>query len=86
MRLLRIPGEGDIYNVYGHLINVVQNVQLLPSERVASFDKEVSNIGFITVHGLNEGHIAPYTDIEFQLKNIKHSLQWNSKTNRYNWY
>ena len=23
---------------------------------------EVSNIGFITVHGLNEGHIAPYTD------------------------
>ena len=21
--------------------------------------KEVSNIGFITVHGLNEGHIAP---------------------------
>ena len=29
--------------------------------------KEVSNIGFIMVHGLNEGHIAPYTDIEFQL-------------------
>ena len=29
--------------------------------------KYVSNIGFITVHGLNEGHIAPYTDIEFQL-------------------
>ena len=29
--------------------------------------KLVSNIGFITVHGLNEGHIAPYTDIEFQL-------------------
>ena len=27
----------------------------------------VSNIGFITVHGLNEGHIAPYTDIEFRL-------------------
>ena len=27
----------------------------------------VSNIGFITAHGLNEGHIAPYTDIEFQL-------------------
>ena len=27
----------------------------------------VSNIGFITVHGLNEGHIAPYIDIEFQL-------------------
>ena len=25
------------------------------------------NIGFITVHGLNEGHIAPYTDTEFQL-------------------
>ena len=22
---------------------------------------------FITVHGLNEGHIAPYTDIEFRL-------------------
>ena len=30
--------------------------------------KSISNIGFITVHGLNEGHIAPYTDIEFQLK------------------
>ena len=28
---------------------------------------QVSNIGFITMHGLNEGHIAPYTDIEFQL-------------------
>ena len=28
---------------------------------------KVSNIGFITVHGLNEGHIAPYTYIEFQL-------------------
>ena len=28
---------------------------------------EVSYIGFITVHGLNEGHIAPYTDIERQL-------------------
>ena len=27
----------------------------------------MSNIGFITVHGLNEGHIAPYTDINFQL-------------------
>ena len=27
----------------------------------------MSNIGFITVHGLNEGHIAPYTDIKFQL-------------------
>ena len=23
--------------------------------------------GVITVHGLNEGHIAPYTDIEFRL-------------------
>ena len=29
--------------------------------------EQVSNIGFITVHGLNEGHIAPYTDIELQL-------------------
>ena len=29
--------------------------------------EEVSNIGFITVQGLNEGHIAPYTDIEFRL-------------------
>ena len=28
---------------------------------------QVSNIEFITVHGLNKGHIAPYTDIEFQL-------------------
>ena len=27
----------------------------------------VSNIASITVHGLNDGHIAPYTDIEFQL-------------------
>ena len=30
-------------------------------------DIEVSNIGFIMVHGLNEGHIALSTDIEFQL-------------------
>ena len=28
---------------------------------------EVSNIGFIMVHGHNQTHIAPYTDIEFQL-------------------
>ena len=32
------------------------------------FPMAVSNIGFITVHGLNEGHVAPYTDIEFELK------------------
>ena len=39
--------------------------------------RAVSNIGFITVYGLNEGHIAPYTDIEFQLAkhppNIHHN-------------
>ena len=34
---------------------------------VLLIDKLVSNIGFITKHGLSEGHIAPYTDIEFQL-------------------
>ena len=28
---------------------------------------QVSNSGFITVYGLNEGHIAPYTDVGFQL-------------------
>ena len=27
---------------------------------------QVNNIGFITVHGPNEGHVAPYTDIEIQ--------------------
>ena len=27
----------------------------------------VSNLGFITLHRLNERHIALYTDIEFQL-------------------
>ena len=26
------------------------------------------NVGFIMVHMLNEGYIAPYTDIEFQLR------------------
>ena len=36
------------------------------------------------VHELNEGHIAPYTDIEFQLKNTKHTLLWNPNTNHYN--
>ena len=42
--------------------------RLLNSQDVFCWlSKEVSNIGFITVHGLNEGHIAPYTDIEFQL-------------------
>ena len=29
---------------------------------------QVSNIEFITVHDYSEGQIAPYTDIEFQLK------------------
>ena len=28
---------------------------------------QVSTIGFIMVHGLNECYIAPYTNIEFQL-------------------
>ena len=27
---------------------------------------QLSNIGLIVMHGLNEGHIAPYTDFEFQ--------------------
>ena len=34
--------------------------------------EEVSNIGFIMVHGLNKGHIAHYTDTEFQIPNIHH--------------
>ena len=41
------------------------HTQLLSDRLKLSY--KVSNIGFITVHGLNEGHIAPYTDIEFQL-------------------
>ena len=28
---------------------------------------KLSNIGFITVHGLGEGHITPYTDIEWEM-------------------
>ena len=31
----------------------------------AHFTKKVNNIGFITVHGLNEGHMAPYFTEEF---------------------
>ena len=50
MRLLHIAGEGDIYNVYGHLINVVQKVQLFPSERVASFDKELEELKQMALH------------------------------------
>ena len=34
--------------------------------------EEVSNVGFIMVHGLNEGRITHYTDIEFQIPNIHH--------------
>ena len=33
---------------------------------IKSPSKYVSNIGFIMVHGLYEGHIALYTNIEFQ--------------------
>ena len=42
---------------------------VISSTRVAFSTRNpaLSNIGFITVHGLNEGHITPYTDIEFQL-------------------
>ena len=29
---------------------------------------QVSHSGFIMMHGLNEGHIAPYKDFEFQMK------------------
>ena len=28
----------------------------------------VNNTGYITVHGLNEGHIVHYTDIEFHME------------------
>ena len=31
-----------------------------------NFTEWVSNIGFITVYGLNEGHITPYTYIKFE--------------------
>ena len=32
---------------------------------------QVSNIGFITVHGLNEGHIAQYHDaVQIKMKEI----------------
>ena len=34
------------------------------SGKSANMSVQVSNIGFITVHGLNKSHIAPYTDIE----------------------
>ena len=30
------------------------------------------------MHGLNEGHIAPYTDIEFQLTKYQTSIIMNS--------
>ena len=48
--------------------------------------KLVSKIGFIIVHGLHEGHIAPYTDIEFQLTKTQTYIIMKSKTNRYNCY
>ena len=41
--------------------------------------KWVSNIGFITAHGLNEGHIAPYTDIEFQLTKYQKYITMKSQ-------
>ena len=40
---------------------------------------QVSNIAFITVHGLNEGHIAPYTDIEFQLTKYQTHIKMKSQ-------
>ena len=40
---------------------------------------EVSYIGFITLHGLNEGHIAPYTDIEFQLTKYQTYIKMKSQ-------
>ena len=71
---------------------LLQSIYVDKSHRIAFCQShydctQVSNIGFITVHGLNEGHIASYTDIEFQLTNYQtHILQSNPKTNRYNWY
>ena len=41
--------------------------------------QKVSNIGFITVHGLNEGHIAPYTDIEFQMTKYQTYIKMKSQ-------
>ena len=65
-----------------------KDTQTSPPSPPHDQEQYVSNIGFITVHGLNEGHIAPYSDIEFQLTKYvcKQTLLWNPKTNLYNWY
>ena len=42
-------------------------ISFITKSWLTDIKKYVSKIGFITVHGLNERHIAPYTDIEFQL-------------------
>ena len=41
--------------------------------------KQISNVGFVTVHGLNKGHIAPYTDIEFHLAKNQTYIMMNSQ-------
>ena len=51
----------------GQLVQSVERTTVHWRGENWSDSKSVSNIGFITVHGLIEGHIAPYTDIEFQL-------------------
>ena len=45
------------------------------NERIDQLAK-VSNTGFIMVHEFNDGHIAPSTDNEFQLRNCKHLLKY----------
>ena len=49
MCLLHIAGEGGLYNVYVHLINVVQKVQLHILKET-SFDKEVEELKQNTLH------------------------------------
>ena len=51
----------------GNVVTTIRRLFWNEEKILSPTSKLVINIGFITVLGLNEGHIAPYTDIEFRL-------------------
>ena len=70
----------EMSSPFSHEITIPVTVHFLQSQililRVSIL--QVSNIGFITVHGLNEGHIAPHTNVNITSNHYTWMLRDNS--------
>ena len=85
MFALLTPGQSSEEQVnisYIHCLNYMTYrlfVHLSSNDVYISLKKRilVSNIGFITVHGINEGHIAPYTYVNFNWQNNNENREFS---------